>query len=52
MEHIYEGAIEAIIEAHLLDNGYVLVSGEGFGRDRAIFPGEALAFIRDTQPDE
>ena len=40
-----EAALKAVIEAHLLDNGYVPVAREGFDRDRAIFPEEALAFI-------
>ena len=47
-----EAAFEAVIEAHLLDNGYVPVAGAGFDRERAIFPEEALAFIRETQPKE
>ena len=41
-----EAAFEAVIEAHLLQNGYVPVAREGFDRDRAIFPGTILAFIR------
>ena len=52
MKHTGEAAFEAVIEAHLLDNGYVRVSGESFDRDRAIFPEEALAFIRETQSNE
>ena len=47
-----EAAFETVIEAHLLDNGYVPVAGEGFDRNRAIFPETALAFIRETQPRE
>ena len=47
-----ETAFEAVIEVHLLDNGYVRVAAEGFDRDRAIFPEQALAFIRGTQPNE
>ena len=45
-----EAAFETVIETHLLDNGYVPVAGEGFDRDRAIFPETVLVFIRETQP--
>ena len=45
-----EAAFETVIEAHLLGNGYVRVAGEGFDRERAIFPETVLAFIRETQP--
>ena len=47
-----EAAFETAIEAHLLENGYVFVSREGFARERAIFPETVLAFIRETQPKE
>ena len=47
-----EAAFETVIEAHLLGNGYVPVAGEGFDRERAIFPETVLAFIRETQPKE
>ena len=47
-----ETAFEAVIEAHLLENGYAPVAGADFDRDRAIFPETALAFIRETQPGE
>ena len=47
-----EACFETVIEAHLLEHGYVRVPGEGFDRERAIFPGSALAFIRETQPAE
>lgn len=47
-----EFAFETVIEAHLLAKGYVRVPGEGFDRERAIFPGVVLDFIRDTQPKE
>ena len=50
MKHTSEAAFETVIEAHLLDNGYVSIAGEGFDRDRAIFPDAVLAFIRETQP--
>lgn len=47
-----ETAFEAVIEAHLLRNGYLDVPRDGFDRGRAIFPEVFLAFIRDTQPKE
>ncbi len=48
----FEAAFETVIEAHLLQNGYVLIAGDSFDRDRAIFPETVLAFIRETQPAE
>ena len=47
-----EAAFETVIEAHLLENGYVPIEREGFDRERAIFPETVLAFIRETQPKE
>lgn len=47
-----EAAFETVIEAHVLQNGYVPVAREGFDRERAIFPETVLAFIRETQPKE
>ena len=47
-----EAAFETVIEGHLLASGYDTIAGEGFDRERAIFPGTALAFIRKTQPRE
>jgi type I restriction enzyme R subunit len=47
-----EAAFETVIEAHLLQKGYVPIAREGFDRDRAIFPETVLAFIRETQPKE
>ena len=47
-----EAAFESVIEAHLLEHGYVHVPKDGFDRDRAIFPHAALHFIRATQPNE
>jgi type I restriction enzyme R subunit len=47
-----ESAFETVIEQHLLANGYVSVSREGFDRERAIFPETVLGFIRETQPAE
>ena len=51
-EPVREAAFEAVIEAHLLENGYAPAAGAGFDRGRAIFPETALAFIRETQPGE
>ena len=47
-----EAAFEAVIESHLLQNGYVPILDEGFDRERAVFPETVLAFIRETQPKE
>jgi type I restriction enzyme R subunit len=47
-----EGAFETVIEAHLLANGYTRLAGEGFDRERAIFPEAVLSFLRDTQLSE
>lgn len=44
-----EAAFETAIEAVLLADGYARVGAQGFDRERAIFPDEALAFIRITQ---
>ena len=52
MKQTGEQAFEAVIEAHLLANGYVSVAGDGFDRARAVFPGTVLGFIRETQPTE
>ena len=52
MNRTNEAAFESVIEAHLLQNGYVPISREGFDCDRAIFPETVLAFIRETQPKE
>ena len=52
MKPTSEAAFETVIEAHLLANGYVPVAGDGFDRERAIFPDVALGFIRETQPKE
>ena len=51
-EPVREAAFEAVVEAHLLENGYAPAAGAGFDRERAIFPETALAFIRETQPGE
>ena len=47
-----EAAFETVIEAQLLDNGYVPVPRDGFDRERAVFPDAVLGFIRETQPRE
>lgn len=47
-----ESSFETVIEAHLLANGYVTISKEGFDRDRAIFPETTLGFIRENQRKE
>jgi len=47
-----EAAFETVIEAHLLQNGYLPVARDSFDRERAIFPSTVLAFIRATQPKE
>ena len=52
MSQTDEAAFETVIEAHLLENGYVSIGRDGFDRDRAIFPNAVLAFIRETQPAE
>ena len=52
MKHTGEQAFEAVIDAHLLANGYVSIAGNGFDRNRALFPETILAFIRETQPKE
>lgn len=44
-----ETAFETVIEAHLLQNGYVPVAREGFDRERAIFLEMVLTFIRTRQ---
>src|SRR5882672_4245353 len=47
-----EDAFETVIEAHLLENGYVPMAPGDFDRERAIFPETVLAFIRETQAKE
>jgi type I restriction enzyme R subunit len=49
-KRVSETAFETVIEAQLLAAGYNAVDGQAFDRERAIFPEEALAFIRTTQP--
>lgn len=47
-----ESAFETVIGSHLLSNEYVLISNEGFDRQRAIFPKGVLTFIYINQPKE
>lgn len=49
MKQTSEAAFETAIEAVLLADGYSRVDAKSFDRERAIFPSEALAFIRATQ---
>lgn len=49
MKQTSEAAFETAIEAVLLADGYGKLPSGDFDRDRAIFPAEALAFIRQTQ---
>ena len=44
-----EAAFETAIESILLADGYTRVDSKAFDRERALFPDEALAFIRATQ---
>jgi type I restriction enzyme R subunit len=48
MKRTSEAAFETAIESGLLADGYARLDGRGFDRERAIFPDEALAFIRAT----
>jgi type I restriction enzyme R subunit len=50
MKMTSEAAFETAIEAVLLGDGYTRIDTKSFDRERAIFPDEALAFIRATQP--
>lgn len=49
MKRTSEAAFEIAIETVLLADGYSQVDAKGFDRERAIFPDEALDFIRATQ---
>jgi hypothetical protein len=42
----------AAVERQLLGQGFVSVNPESFDRERAIFFGAVLDFIRDTQPKD
>ncbi|MBF0097074.1 MAG: type I restriction endonuclease subunit R [Magnetococcales bacterium] len=50
MKRTCEAAFETVIEAHLLNNGYVSLSSNAFNQELALFPETVLAFIRETQP--
>ncbi|WP_295391438.1 hypothetical protein [uncultured Thiodictyon sp.] len=50
MKATSEAAFETAIESVLLGAGYVRVGGQGFDRERAVFPAEVLGFIQATQP--
>ena len=52
MKRTGEAAFETVIEGHLLGQGYISVKPEAFDKARALFPGEVLAFIQETQPKE
>ena len=47
--HTNELAFESTVESMLLDGGWRKGDREEWDVDRALFPGRALAFIRDTQ---
>jgi type I restriction enzyme, R subunit len=49
MKRTSEAAFETAIEAVLLAEGYARINAKGYDRERAIFPEEALDFIRATQ---
>lgn len=49
MKRTSEAAFESAIESALLAEGYSRVDAKRFDRERAIFPAEALTFIRTTQ---
>jgi len=49
MKSTSEAAFETAIESALLADGYTRVDSKAFDRERALFPDEALAFIRATQ---
>ena len=50
MQRHTELAFEITVEQDLLATGYLPVSGDGFDRERAIFPVVVIDFIRTTQP--
>ena len=49
MKQTSEAAFETAIEAVLLNDGYSKLASGAFDTERAIFPDEALTFIRETQ---
>ena len=52
MKQTSEAAFETAIEAVLLNDGYSKLASGAFDAERAIFPDEALAFIRETQSQD
>ena len=51
MKRTSEAGFETAIKAILLGDGYTRIEARGFDCERAIFPDEALAFIRTMQPE-
>ena len=49
--HTRERAFEDAVESTLLDNGWQKADVSGWEVDTAIFPQQAIAFIKATQPD-
>ena len=49
MKQTSEAAFETAIETSLLADGYIKLPSNDFDRERAIFAGGALEFIRETQ---
>lgn len=49
MKRTSEAAFETAIESVLLGDGYMRINAKAFDRERAIFPGEVLAFVQATQ---
>ena len=47
-----EEQFETAIEAHLLANGYTVLSKEAYDVERAFFPDQVISFIRETQAAE
>ena len=50
--HTTEQAFESTVESMLLEAGWRAGDRGEWDIDRALFPARAVAFIRDTQPDE
>ncbi|MBF0628743.1 MAG: type I restriction endonuclease subunit R [Magnetococcales bacterium] len=50
MKRTCEAAFESVIEAHLLENGYISQASDGFDQERELFPATVLDFIQETQP--
>lgn len=50
MKPTSEAAFETAIESVLLNDGYHKLASSAFDTEQAIFPDEALTFIRETQP--